>query len=241
MQEAYFARFPGYERGITVPAIVDVPSGQVVTNDFAQLTLDLSTEWAAYHRAGAPKLYPQALREEIDDVNARVYREVNNGVYRCGFAGSQDAYDRAYERLFTALDWLSERLSGQRFLVGDTITEADVRLFTTLARFDAVYHGHFKCNLGFTGSSQHLILEGVADHDEMEQVGATEARVARHADDPARNPPALLACDRSRCPYRCCVGGCWRVAAGRAAVVRRGWRRAAAEFDRPLEPVSVLR
>ena len=146
LQEAYFARFPGYKRGITVPAIVDVPSGQVVTNDFAQLTLDLSTEWAAYHRAGAPKLYPQALREEIDAVNARVYREVNYGVYRCGFAGSQDAYDRAYERLFIALDWLSERLSGQRFLVGGTITEADVRLFTTLARFDAVYHGHFKCN-----------------------------------------------------------------------------------------------
>ena len=146
MQEAYFARFPGYERGITVPAIVDVPSGQVVTNDFAQLTLDLSTEWVAYHRDGAPMLYPTALREEIDAVNARVYREVNYGVYRCGFAGSQDAYDRAYSRLFTALDWLSERLSGQRFLVGDTITEADVRLFTTLARFDAVYHGHFKCN-----------------------------------------------------------------------------------------------
>jgi putative glutathione S-transferase len=146
LQQAYFARFPGYERGITVPAIVDVPSGQVVTNDFAQLTLDLSTEWIAYHRDGAPQLYPEALRPEIDEVNARVYREVNNGVYRCGFAGSQDAYDRAYQRLFTALDWLSERLAGQRFLVGDTITEADVRLFTTLARFDAVYHGHFKCN-----------------------------------------------------------------------------------------------
>ena len=71
---------------------------------------------------------------------------MNNGVYRCGFAGSQDAYDSAYDRLFTALDWLSERLAAQRYLVGDTITEADVRLFTTLARFDPVYHGHFKCN-----------------------------------------------------------------------------------------------
>ena len=76
----------------------------------------------------------------------RIYTEINNGVYRCGFAGSQEAYDKAYDRLFTALDWLSERLSSQRFLVGDTITEADVRLFTTLARFDPVYHGHFKCN-----------------------------------------------------------------------------------------------
>lgn len=146
LQEAYFARVPGYERGITVPAVVDVPTGQVVTNDFPQITLDLSTQWRAYHRPGAPDLYPEALRDEIDQVNRRVYTEVNNGVYRCGFAGSQDAYDAAYQRLFTGLDWLSERLAGQRFLVGDTITEADVRLFTTLARFDAVYHGHFKCN-----------------------------------------------------------------------------------------------
>ncbi|MEU4221340.1 glutathione S-transferase C-terminal domain-containing protein [Actinoplanes sp. NPDC026623] len=148
LQEAYFARVPGYERGITVPAVVDVPTGQVVTNDFPQITLDFSTQWRAYHRPGAPDLYPDALRDEIDQVNRRVYTEVNNGVYRCGFAGSQDAYDAAYQRLFTALDWLSERLADRRFLVGDTITEADVRLFTTLARFDAVYHGHFKCNRG---------------------------------------------------------------------------------------------
>ena len=129
-----------------MPAIVDVPTGQVVTNDFAQMTLDLSTEWTAYHRDGAPDLYPEPLRDEIDEVAKRIYTEVNNGVYRCGFAGSQEAYDDAYDRLFTALDWLDERLANQRYLVGDTITEADVRLFTTLARFDAVYHGHFKCN-----------------------------------------------------------------------------------------------
>lgn len=146
LQDAYFARFPNYPKGITVPAIVDVPTGQVVTNDFAQITLDLSTEWRQYHRDGAPDLYPEPLRAEIDQVTQRIYTEINNGVYRCGFAGSQRAYDRAYDRLFTALDWVSERLSGQRFLVGDTITEADVRLFTTLARFDPVYHGHFKTN-----------------------------------------------------------------------------------------------
>lgn len=146
LQDAYFKRDPDYPKGITVPAIVDVPTGAVVTNDFAQMTLDLSTEWTAYHRDGAPQLYPEHLRDEIDSVAKRVYTEVNNGVYRCGFAGSQEAYDAAYDRLFTALDWLSERLSGQRYLVGDTITEADVRLFTTLARFDPVYHGHFKCN-----------------------------------------------------------------------------------------------
>lgn len=146
IQDAYLRRFPDYPKGITVPAIVDVPSGAVVTNDYAQLTLDLSTEWTAYHREGAPDLYPEHLRDEIDQVARKVFTDVNNGVYRCGFAGSQEAYERAYRRLFSRLDWLSERLSTQRYLVGDTITEADVRLFTTLVRFDAVYHGHFKCN-----------------------------------------------------------------------------------------------
>ena len=146
LRDAYLTRFPDYPKGITVPAIVDVPTGKVVTNDFAQLTLDLSTEWTDYQRDGAPQLYPEPLRAEIDEVARRIYTEVNNGVYRCGFAGSQDAYEAAYDRLFTALDWVSDRLSTQRYLVGDTITEADVRLFTTLARFDPVYHGHFKCN-----------------------------------------------------------------------------------------------
>jgi glutathionyl-hydroquinone reductase len=146
LQEAYFARVPGYDRGITVPAIVDVRTGQVVTNDFARITLDLSTEWRRYHRSGAPDLYPEPLRDEIDAVNDVVFRDVNNGVYRCGFAGSQDAYEEAFHRLFDRLDWLSARLARRRFLVGEAITEADVRLFTTLVRFDAVYHGHFKCN-----------------------------------------------------------------------------------------------
>ena len=146
LQQAFFARFPDYDRGITVPALVDVPTGAVVTNDYPQMTLDLETEWTDLHREGAPDLYPEPLRDEIQEVSRRVFTEVNNGVYRCGFAGSQQAYDKAYDRLFAALDWLSDRLATQRFLVGDTITEADVRLFTTLARFDAVYHGHFKCN-----------------------------------------------------------------------------------------------
>lgn len=146
LRDAYLKRFPDYPKGITVPAIVDVGTGEVVTNDFAQMTLDFSTEWTAHHRAGAPQLYPEPLRAEIDEVARRIYTEINNGVYRCGFAGSQQSYDAAYDRLFTALDWVSDRLSQQRYLVGDTITEADVRLFTTLARFDPVYHGHFKCN-----------------------------------------------------------------------------------------------
>jgi glutathionyl-hydroquinone reductase len=146
LQEAFLARDPDYPLGITVPAIVDIPTGQVVTNDFAQITLDLSGEWREYHRAGAPDLYPERLRDEIDEINAGVFSDVNNGVYQAGFARSQGAYERAYRRLFARLDVLSERLGTRRYLVGDTITEADIRLFTTLARFDAVYHGHFKCN-----------------------------------------------------------------------------------------------
>ena len=143
LQEAFLARDPEYSRGITVPAMVDVPTRSVVTNDFKQMTLDFSTEWTAHHREGAPDLWPEALRDEMTGVMERVFTEVNNGVYRCGFAGSQRAYDRAYDRLFTALDWLEERLEHQRFLMGSTITEADVRLFTTLARFDPVYRAHF--------------------------------------------------------------------------------------------------
>jgi glutathionyl-hydroquinone reductase len=146
LQEAFFARDPDYPLGITVPAIVDIPTGKVVTNDFAQITLDLSTEWREHHRPGAPDLYPERHRDEIDAINADVYRDVNNAVYEAGFAKGQDAYERAYRRLFRRLDVLEDHLADRRYLVGDTITEADIRLFTTLVRFDAVYHGHFKCN-----------------------------------------------------------------------------------------------
>jgi putative glutathione S-transferase len=137
---------PGYDRGVTVPAIVDIPSGKVVISDFLAIPRDMETEWTAYHRDGAPDLYPAELADEIEEVSEPVYRDVNNGVYRCGFATTQEAYHEAYRALFARLDWLEERLTTRRYLVGDTITEADVRLWPTLARFDAVYHGHFKCN-----------------------------------------------------------------------------------------------
>jgi glutathionyl-hydroquinone reductase len=146
LREAYEKAVPGYDRGVTVPAIVDVPSGAVVTADFRHITLGLESEWRACHRRDAPDLYPDALRDEIEEVSDLVYRDVNNGVYRCGFAATQEAYDQAYRALFARLDWLEERLTTRRYLIGDTITEADVRLWPTLARFDAVYHGHFKCN-----------------------------------------------------------------------------------------------
>lgn len=146
LRDAYEARFPDYPLGITVPAMVEIETGQVVTNDFPWITHDFFFEWREYHREGAPDLWPEHQREEMEAVMQRIYTEVNNGVYRCGFAGSQEAYDAAYDRLWAAMDWLEARLADRRYLMGESITEADVRLFTTLARFDPVYHGHFKCN-----------------------------------------------------------------------------------------------
>ncbi|MGN9765719.1 glutathione S-transferase family protein [Micromonospora sp. SD12] len=146
LSEAYLATDPDYTGRVTVPALVDTRTGRVVTNDYPQLTLDLSTQWRGLHGPGAPDLYPQALRPELDALMAEIHRDVNNGVYRCGFATSQAAYEEAFTALFARLDALSQRLAGRRYLMGDAITEADVRLFTTLVRFDVAYHGHFKCN-----------------------------------------------------------------------------------------------
>jgi len=146
LAEAYERRNRDFANGVSVPALIDVSSGQLVTNSFPQLTLDFTTEWTAYHRDGAPDLYPEPLRDEINDVMARVYRDFNDAVYGAGFARTQEAYERSYAKVFDCLDWMSERLRDRRYLVGDTITEADVRAFTTMARFDAVYSTLFKCN-----------------------------------------------------------------------------------------------
>jgi glutathionyl-hydroquinone reductase len=148
LSQAYRRTDPGYAGRVTVPAIIDTITGLVVTNDYPQITLDLSTEWTAYHRPGAPVLLPAdpQARREHDRLVEEIFRDVNNGVYRAGFATGQEAYERAYDALFARLDALSDRLRGRRYLMGPQITEADVRLFTTLVRFDAAYHGHFKCN-----------------------------------------------------------------------------------------------
>jgi glutathionyl-hydroquinone reductase len=146
LREAYEKAHPGYDDGVSVPTMVEVATGAAVTNNFQQLTLDFSTQWREFHRPGAPDLYPEEHRAEIDEINEVVYHDVNNGVYKCGFAKGQGSYERAYDALFARLDALSERLATRRYLVGDTITEADVRLWVTLVRFDPVYHGHFKCN-----------------------------------------------------------------------------------------------
>jgi len=156
LEQAYLARDPRYSRGITVPAMVDVPTKAVVTNDFPWITHDFFFEWRDHHLPDAPDLWPDEQRAEMEQVMDRVFVDVNNGVYECGFAGSQRAYGEAYDRLWSALDWLEDRLADRRYLMGDAITEADVRLFTTLARFDAVYHGHFKCNRNKLTEMPHL-------------------------------------------------------------------------------------
>ncbi|MEU5990981.1 glutathione S-transferase family protein [Spirillospora sp. NPDC047418] len=147
LSELYLATDPSFQGRYTVPSIWDTETERLVTNDFPNITTMFETEFTAHHRPGAPDLYPQALRPEIDELNDLVYRTVNNGVYKAGFATSQGAYEEAFDALFATLDQIEERLSTRRYLFGDAVTEADVRLYPTLARFDAVYHGHFKCNL----------------------------------------------------------------------------------------------
>ena len=147
LAELYTATDPAYEGRHTVPCVWDTETGRLVTNDYPEITLMLASAFAPFARPDAPDLYPAELRAEIDELNDEVFHNVNNGVYKAGMAGTQEAYEEAFDALFATLDRLEARLEGHDFLVGDRLTEADVRLYPTLARFDAVYHGHFKCNL----------------------------------------------------------------------------------------------
>ena len=142
--EIYAKAFPGFTGRCSVPLLLDKQTGKLVSNESSEIIRMFNS---AFDAVGAQQgdYYPEPLREEIDAVNERVYDTLNNGVYRCGFAKSQTAYDAAIAPLFDTLDWLEERLSQHRYLVGDQITEADWRLFVTLFRFDAVYNSHFKC------------------------------------------------------------------------------------------------
>ena len=126
--------------------MVDLKEQKVVNNDYHRLTNYFETAWAPFHKENAPDLYPEHLRSEIDALSDIIFHEVNNGVYKCGFARSQEAYEAAFDVLFNRLDLLEERLSNKRFLFGDYITDSDVRLYTTLARFDVAYYNAFKCN-----------------------------------------------------------------------------------------------
>lgn len=146
MHQLYTAADPNYSGRVTIPVLWDKQHNVMVNNESSEIIRMFNS---AFDEIGAKPgdYYPEALRAEIDRINAHVYDSINNGVYKAGFATSQKAYELAVFPLFAALDELEQRLSKQRYLVGDQITEADWRLFTTLIRFDAVYHGHFKCNL----------------------------------------------------------------------------------------------
>ena len=155
MHEVYTAADPHYTGRVTVPVLWDKQRGTIVSNESSEIIRMLNT---AFDGIGATPgdFYPEALRPEIDQVNARIYDTLNNGVYKSGFATAQVAYEEAVFPLFDTLDWLEEKLSQRRWLVGSRMTEADIRLFTTLIRFDAVYVGHFKSNLRRIADYPHL-------------------------------------------------------------------------------------
>lgn len=146
LYQLYLKAVPSYEGRVTVPVLWDKQNETIVSNESSEIIRMFNT--AFNHLTGnEADYYPEALREEIDALNEKIYETINNGVYRAGFATSQEAYADAFGSLFEALDSVERILTGQRYLMGDQVTEADWRLFTTLVRFDAVYVGHFKCNL----------------------------------------------------------------------------------------------
>lgn len=146
MHQIYTKADPNYSGRVTVPVLWDKQEQTIVSNESSEIIRMLNEAYDEWGDASLD-LWPAHLRGEIEAVNERVYPSINNGVYRAGFATKQSAYEEAFDELFDALDQMEERLSNSRYLVGDRMTEADWRFFTTLVRFDAVYHGHFKCNL----------------------------------------------------------------------------------------------
>ncbi|WP_318480153.1 glutathione S-transferase family protein [Photobacterium leiognathi] len=179
LHQIYTQADPDYTGRVTVPVLWDKHKQTIVSNESADIIRMLNS---AFDNVGAVKgdFYPQALRQQIDELNDFVYANINNGVYRAGFATTQEAYDEAVIALFDALEVIEQRLSTQRYLLGDHITEADWRLFTTLVRFDAVYVGHFKCNLKRIVDFPHLWgyvrdlyqVEGIAQTVDIDYIKA---------------------------------------------------------------------
>jgi putative glutathione S-transferase len=177
LHQLYEHAQPGFDGVVTVPVLYDKQRDIIVNNESSEILRMLNSAFDAWGRAELD-LYPAALRDEIDAVNALVYENVNNGVYRTGFATTQVAYEAAFDRLFATLDELEARLGTRRYLVGDRPTEADWRLFTTLVRFDPVYHGHFKCNLKRLVDYPHLWaytrelyqVSGIAETVDMDHI-----------------------------------------------------------------------
>ena len=162
---------------VSVPVLFDKETNRIVNNESSEIIRMLGSEFDAFTDVRLD-LYPEALRDEIDELEGEVYTNVNDGVYKCGFAASQEAYDEAVRALFGTLDRLEARLGTLRYLHGDRITEADWRLFTTLVRFDPIYHTHFKCNLRLIADSPNLLgftrelyqVPGVAETVDIDQI-----------------------------------------------------------------------
>ncbi len=155
LYQLYTKAQTNYSGRVTVPVLWDKKTKTIVSNESSEIIRMFNSEFNEFG-ADSTDYYPENLRAEIDDINERVYNNLNNGVYKAGFATTQEAYENSVFSVFETLDWLEEKLSTTRFLTGDRITEADWRLFTTLIRFDAVYVGHFKCNLRRIADYQHL-------------------------------------------------------------------------------------
>ncbi|MCE2831711.1 MAG: glutathione S-transferase family protein [Oxalobacteraceae bacterium] len=178
LQQIYRAVSPDYAGVITVPVLFDKKLGTIVNNESSEIIRMFNTEFDAFARHPEIDLYPENLRSQIDAVNDWIYPSINNGVYRSGFAQTQQAHEAAINELFDALDRVEQILQGQQFLCGDALTEADVRLFPTLIRFDAVYHTHFKCNrkliAQYPAMHRYMAsiyrLPGIADTVDMEHI-----------------------------------------------------------------------
>jgi putative glutathione S-transferase len=178
LKQVYQQAAKDYAGVVTVPVLWDKTLGTIVNNESSEIIRMLNSEFQAFSTHPELDLYPSALRAAIDETNAWVYPSINNGVYRCGFARSQSAYDAAVQQLFAALDRAEGLLSKQAYLCGDALTEADVRLFPTLIRFDAVYHTHFKCNRKLIAQYPAMhrymagiyLLPGVAETVNMEHI-----------------------------------------------------------------------
>ena len=177
LREVYTAAKPDYSGRVTVPVLWDKEKGTIVNNESSEIIRFFDSEFDDVGASG-PRFCPPDLEADIDAVNEFVYGSINNGVYKCGFATTQEAYEEAVKTLFAALDQIDLRLSGSRYLVGETLTEADWRLFTTLLRFDPVYVGHFKCNIRRLVDYPHLWaytrelyqVPGVADTVHMDHI-----------------------------------------------------------------------
>lgn len=213
LSEAYEATDPAFDGRYSVPVLWDIQEGLIVNNESADILRMLDVEFADVARRPQPTYYPPAIAAEMDALMDDFYVTVNNGVYACGFASSQEAYDEAFAGLFAGLDMLDDRLATRRFLMGPDLTEADIRLFTTLVRFDPVYVGHFKCNLRRIADYPHLSgylrdvyqLPGIAATVDLDHIRRHYYRT-HGAINPTRIVPRGPELDWDRPPGRAGIG-----------------------------------